>query len=396
MSESMPAPNPVTASSTQATARGSESRAREAARADPDGSAPTPFAAILKSRSEKTQAESVRETPNAIESQAADAAAQVAELAQAVPSQQPLPIVTAIDTSAGLSVLKVDSPLAGLEAQTALAPDAAPAIRGQANAPILAPTASLNPTSTVSPAPTFSNVEPRGTARGLGEQRPGLTADFTGEHSTATDKLAVTAAIAAAPGTSDALATSRDRGEGEFRTIMERAANNPVNVLMQNSGAATAPTASTAKLPGLRLETPLTHAGWPDEMGQKLTWMANNHRQQAELVLNPPQLGRIEVTLALDGDQASVSFVSPHAAVRETLEASLARLREVLAEAGVTLGQTHVGADSRHNSNSMYLKDDGSASGRMDGDRRSETPGAPSSGSAGRSLVGRGMVDIFA
>lgn len=392
MSESMSAPNPVTAP-TQASARGSESRAREGARADPDGPAPTPFAAILKSTSEKTQAESVRETPNATESQAADAAAAAAELAPPLPSEQSLPFTPAIDMSARLSLLEVDSPLAGFEAQAALAPDAAPAIRGQADALILTLAAPGNPTGTVSPAPTFANVDPRGTAQDIGEQHPGHTADFADEQGSAVDKLAVKTAIAAASGTNGALATSRDRGDGEFRAIMEHATNNPVNVLMQNSGAAAA---TTAQLPGLRLETPLTHAGWPDEMGQKLTWMANNHRQQAELVLNPPQLGRIEVTLALDGDQASVSLVSPHAAVRETLEASLARLREVLAEAGVTLGQTHVGADSRHNSNSMYLKDDGSASGRMNGDRRSETPGALSSGPAGRSLIGRGMVDIFA
>lgn len=393
MSESILAPNPMTASA-QGSARGSESRAKEAARADADAPAPTPFADVLKSRSEKPQAESARETPNATEPQAADAATTAAELAPAVPSPQSLAFVPAIDTLAGPSLLEVDLPRTGLETQSALAPDASPAVQGQAAALILALAAPANPTGTVSPAPTFANVQPRGAAQGMVEQHPGHTADFAGEHGTATDKLAVEAAIAAASGTAGASATNRDHGEGEFRAVMERVTNNPVNVLMQNSGAAAA--APTAPQPGLRLETPLTHAAWPDEMGQKLTWMANNHRQQAELVLNPPQLGRIEVTLDLTGDQASVSFVSPHAAVRETLEASLARLREVLAEAGVTLGQTHVGADSRHNPNSMYLKDDGSASGRMDGDRRVETPGTLRSGSAGLSSFGRGMVDIFA
>jgi len=69
----------------------------------------------------------------------------------------------------------------------------------------------------------------------------------------------------------------------------------------------------------------------------------------AELHLNPPHLGPLEVRLSITSDQnavANAQFTSPHAAVREAIEAAMPRLREILAESGVTLGNTTVGNDS--------------------------------------------------
>jgi flagellar hook-length control protein FliK len=45
-------------------------------------------------------------------------------------------------------------------------------------------------------------------------------------------------------------------------------------------------------------------------------------------------------------DQAQAQFVSPHAAVRAAVEAALPQLRTALADNGIQLGQTSVGADS--------------------------------------------------
>ncbi len=124
--------------------------------------------------------------------------------------------------------------------------------------------------------------------------------------------------------------------------------------------------------------------------------MVSNSRQQAEIVLNPPQLGRIEVSLTLDGDRASAFFVSPHAAVREALESSMIRLREVLADAGVTLGETQVGAESRRDPNSANLKQDEFASVRKNSDQFALGIDAAGSGVRSNSSHGRGMVDVFA
>lgn len=412
MTAMLSAPNAVSAT-IQTPGRNNESRANEAAKADTEGGTPTPFAAVLKSTGKKDPANSSEANPSSAETQPD------AEYAAT-------PTVPIIDPSALLSVLEAASPLAAQASPTALfAPSAllspqeleSPLLAVHAAHSALAPAASSashdetdtlsvttsapSPTpiaapailaSAVSPAPTPPIREERATEKNVPQQGRGLSTDLAEERSTTPDKLAVETAIAAESGKSGSLSTSSDSGGEDFRAVMERMATNPATAVTQTTGTS----AAAAPMPGLRVETPLAHTGWRDEVGQKLTWMVSNNRQQAELVLNPPQLGRIEVTLALDGDQASVSFASPHAAVRETLENSMTRLREVLAEAGVTLGQTHVSADSRHDSNSMHPNNNGLASGHRDEKGHAETIGTLGSGSASRSELGRGMVDVFA
>ncbi|MDP2822943.1 MAG: flagellar hook-length control protein FliK [Sulfuritalea sp.] len=173
---------------------------------------------------------------------------------------------------------------------------------------------------------------------------------------------------------------------------MERLTNHPATVAMQTIGT----TSATVQPPSVRVETPLGQPGWGQEMGEKLTWMVSNNRQQADLVLNPPQLGRIEVTLIVEGDKLSATFASPNAAVRETLENSMARLREVLADAGITLGDTHVGAESRQDAKSSNTRN----AQHPFGDAGRDSPLIPidtiAGGPAWRSASGRGMVDVFA
>ena len=99
-------------------------------------------------------------------------------------------------------------------------------------------------------------------------------------------------------------------------------------------------------LPSLRMETPLKAPGWQDELGQKLTLLVGREQHRAEIVLNPPQLGRVEVTLTVSNDQASAQFIAATPAARDALEQAVPRLREVLAEAGIALGQASVNEES--------------------------------------------------
>jgi flagellar hook-length control protein FliK len=87
---------------------------------------------------------------------------------------------------------------------------------------------------------------------------------------------------------------------------------------------------------------------WGNDFAQKVTWIATHHGQSAELTLNPPSMGSIEVSIKIDNDKstATATFVSSSAEVRETIETSLPRLREMLAGVGIELGQAQVSAES--------------------------------------------------
>ncbi len=96
--------------------------------------------------------------------------------------------------------------------------------------------------------------------------------------------------------------------------------------------------------------------------------------------------------MTLNGDQATALFTSSNPAVREALENSLHRLREVLADAGVSLGQAQVGSESPKQSARRNEID----FGRDEGVRYASSMPSPEAAGTARSGAGRGMIDVFA
>jgi flagellar hook-length control protein FliK len=95
----------------------------------------------------------------------------------------------------------------------------------------------------------------------------------------------------------------------------------------------------------LDVAAPVTSRDFGQEVGNRIVWMATQNRQVAELRIDPPELGPVEVRLSISNDQANLSFHSPHATVRDALHASLPRLQDMLQGLGITLGQVSVGAE---------------------------------------------------
>ncbi|BCB26174.1 hypothetical protein SKTS_10600 [Sulfurimicrobium lacus] len=110
--------------------------------------------------------------------------------------------------------------------------------------------------------------------------------------------------------------------------------------------ANTAQNVGEIKAPVGGVQTPVGASGWGDALGQKVVWMAGQHQQVAELHLNPPHLGPMEVRLTINNDQVSALFVSHQPAVREAIEAAMPRLREMFADSGMMLGNAMVSSDS--------------------------------------------------
>lgn len=101
-----------------------------------------------------------------------------------------------------------------------------------------------------------------------------------------------------------------------------------------------------ALIPTTTLDTPFRQSGWDQALSERVVWVANQRFQGAEIKLNPPQLGPIEVRVQLQHEQAHVSFTAQHASVREALEAALPRLREMLSANGYNLVDVNVSQHS--------------------------------------------------
>lgn len=134
-------------------------------------------------------------------------------------------------------------------------------------------------------------------------------------------------------------------GEHDAPATDERAiAPVTLNVAVAQRAEPTQVTANTE----VRVDVPVGEKGWDQAVAQKVVWLANNHQQTAQLHVNPPNLGPVEIHITISGEQASTQFISPHASVREALESALPRLREMFADSGLTLANVNVASEQQH------------------------------------------------
>lgn len=82
------------------------------------------------------------------------------------------------------------------------------------------------------------------------------------------------------------------------------------------------------------------------QLTEKVRWMVNSRNISAEIRLDPPDLGGMNIKVNLSGDSASVSFVVQSQQAREALDQATPRLREMLEEQGIELGQSSVEQES--------------------------------------------------
>jgi flagellar hook-length control protein FliK len=121
-----------------------------------------------------------------------------------------------------------------------------------------------------------------------------------------------------------------------------QAVNNVVNKLAQDlKSADVAP-----------LTRPLSHPQWNEDLGERIVWMNSRGISSAEIRMNPEHMGPITVRIDMNQDQATIAFTAQNTVVRDALEASLPKLREMLSAQQVNLADVSVSQQSSSNSDS--------------------------------------------
>jgi flagellar hook-length control protein FliK len=185
----------------------------------------------------------------------------------------------------------------------------------------------------------------------------------------------------------------------QARDAAAQATPAPAAALAQAQPAALLAAEAAAAAAGEALSARVGTSQWENQVGQKIVYMVGSEEQTASLTLNPPDLGPLQVVLSVSNDQASVTFSSNELEVRQALENALPRLREMMGESGIALGNASVNAGMPDQAQDQGARSSGF--GRGSGQRGngndsgdSETAARPVTRTA---IIGdRGMVDTFA
>lgn len=147
------------------------------------------------------------------------------------------------------------------------------------------------------------------------------------EQNAATGKPAQTEQLTAVAGKSDQTE--------QLTAVTSKIETNVAGAASANGQVDKIPVEVKTEVPALT--RPLSHPEWNKDLGERIVWMNNRALPAAEINLNPQHLGPVSVRIDMNQDQASIVFTAQHAAVREAIEASLPKLREMLGEQQLNL-----------------------------------------------------------
>ncbi|WP_318441183.1 flagellar hook-length control protein FliK [Photobacterium leiognathi] len=97
-----------------------------------------------------------------------------------------------------------------------------------------------------------------------------------------------------------------------------------------------------------QVQTPLllTKEQAGEQISERINMMMAKNLKQVDIRLDPPELGKIQIKLTLNQDQASVQFTVNNSQTRDMVEHAMPRLREMMHQQGLQLAQGSVSQDN--------------------------------------------------
>lgn len=142
------------------------------------------------------------------------------------------------------------------------------------------------------------------------------------------------------------------------------------------------------------LQAPLHSPAFAPELGARVSLLAVDGVQQAELTLNPADMGPVSVQIVVDGSQAQVSFHAAQAETRQALEQSLPDLAAALQGQGLTLSGGGVFQQAPRDAD--HAREPGEHDDGRRGTRVGATGGSATGAAPGAQRRTVGLLDTFA
>jgi flagellar hook-length control protein FliK len=107
----------------------------------------------------------------------------------------------------------------------------------------------------------------------------------------------------------------------------------------------------------VELKPPISSPDWGPALNQRITWMVANSLQNANITINPPNLGPLEINIQTDQNKTNVQFIVTSSEVRQAIQDSIPALNKMFENSGLQLGQADINSRS-YNQNRENAKTD--------------------------------------
>ena len=146
-----------------------------------------------------------------------------------------------------------------------------------------------------------------------------------------------------------------DVSANQFSNRILLANNSPLDSMIKIEGTGItqsasvitqSPSASSQSIltyqPTVNVDTLLAKPQWQEAFNSKVMLLAQDQRQIAHIHIKPPELGPVEIRMSIASEQTHIQFISQHGVVREAIEDAFPRLREMMSDSGINLGDVNV------------------------------------------------------
>lgn len=137
-----------------------------------------------------------------------------------------------------------------------------------------------------------------------------------------------------------------EKGDVTATQVVERLASNTIGQVNSASPIAAQKVVTEGQNLMMPQNVKVNTPAWNNALGERAIMIAAQNTRVAEIRLDPPELGSLNIRVNINQDQVSLNFTSPHAHVRDAVEQSLPRLREMFAEQGLALQDSSVSDQS--------------------------------------------------
>jgi flagellar hook-length control protein FliK len=171
----------------------------------------------------------------------------------------------------------------------------------------------------------------------------------------------------------------------------DNGSQNPPDLSALGNLTATAsavPTGATAGAAhNLATNATVGSSAFAKELGQHITWLSGQDVKQAQIRLNPQDLGPLDVKVSVEHGRVDVSFITQHAATTTAVQQGLDQLHQMLSGQGLSLGHATVGQHAQQQPGAQQGQQ---SAGNTNDEAVADTPVAAAT------RVAVGLVDAFA